>query len=74
LGQVDDNQNLYAAESAYTEIKMGEFESIDKYCRRFEAVYASRVESAQRAEKEASLPSEDMRAIHFINNLNDGYG
>jgi hypothetical protein len=73
LGKVDDEQNLYEARRIYENMRQGEKETLDSYCRRFEAAVASVKEAASRAEMEEECPNEKLQAIHFVRNVNDKY-
>jgi hypothetical protein len=73
-GQIDSDQNLYAAETNYRKIQMGETELIAAYHRRFEASLATLRECASRAEKIAAVPDDGLQSIHFISTLNVNYG
>jgi uncharacterized membrane protein YgcG len=73
-GRIDCDQNLYAAETNYRNIQMGEFEQIATYHRRFSASLSSLRECASRAEKEEAVPGDELQSIHFISTLNGNYG
>ena len=73
-GKIDNDQNLYAAETNYHRIQMGEYESISAYHRKFEASLSSLRECASRADKQSAVPDDELQSIHFINTLNGNYG
>jgi hypothetical protein len=73
-GRIDSDQNLYAAETNYRNIQMGEYEPIATYHRRFLANLSSLRECASRAEKEGAVPDDELQSIHFISTLNAHYG
>jgi hypothetical protein len=73
-GRIDANQNLYVAETAYRNIVMYEHEKLHEYHRRFLVSINALTECALRANKEESVPKDELQIIHFINNLNANYG
>ena len=73
LGKIDNEQNLYEARRLYEGIKQGERETLDNYCRRFEAAVASLTEAAARAGMDTETPGEKLQAIHFTRNVNDSF-
>ena len=74
LGRIDDEQNLYAAETNYRRLEMGESESIANFFRRFTASLASFRECASRAGKEETMPDDEQQSIHFVMQLSVNYG
>jgi uncharacterized membrane protein YgcG len=73
-GRIDNDQNLYAAETNYRRIQMGEYEPIATYHRRFLASLTSLKECASRAEKDGAVPDDELQSIHFISTTNGQYG
>lgn len=72
-GKIDNNENYYEAEETYHNIKMGQFESLDSYRKRFEAIVATLIEAANRAEIPDQVPTEFLQVQRFVKNLNDNY-
>ena len=65
-GKIDNNENYYEAEEAYHNIKMGQFESLDSYRKRFEAMVATLTEAANRADIPDQVPTEFLQVQRFV--------
>jgi len=74
LKRIDYEQNLYAAETNYRRLEMGETESIANFFRRFSASLSSFRECASRAGKEETMPDDEQQSIHFVMQLSANYG
>jgi hypothetical protein len=72
-GKTNDDENLYSAQYAYTQLVMSREEKIATYYRRFETALTTLVECAARAHKNNVVPDNVMQNIHFVKTLNGFY-
>jgi hypothetical protein len=72
-GRVDDEENFYEAQQFYNRIYMHDNETLDRFCKRFEAAVTSLREAATRANQAAVVPSDAQQAIHFVSSLSPNY-